>query len=175
MNDTILAAVITGFFGLLGGLLIGYKDEIQSRMGKSKRNVTGIWTGTAFDVEISELLKYDFRLEYNLRCELKQKGKRVVGDIWVESDRFSKISIEGKFKDDDYIVVDYENTDRSTADYGVGFFRFLGTGTELKGLFIGRSIREEGIFLAYAEIQKKHAPTVQQPNKPIAGDGPSSA
>jgi hypothetical protein len=139
-------------------LLVGYKDQIQDLLGRSKRKISGVWVGRSFDVEVPGLLQYQMKLEYKLRCEINQTGKRITGDIWIEADRVSRIDVKGHFKDTDYIFVNYKNKDKNTADYGYGVFRLMGTGDVIKGFFIGRRMREEGIVIAYVEVTKDRMP-----------------
>ncbi len=58
-------ACITGALGLLAGLLVGFKDEVAAILSRAKRNVSGIWIGRAFDIEVPEHLKYEIILSYD--------------------------------------------------------------------------------------------------------------
>jgi hypothetical protein len=152
--DTVLPACITGGLGLLSGLLVGYKDEIKGLLARTTRRVAGTWAGKAHDVQIPGLLHYEHPLQYEVTCHIKQRGRRVTGHFVAISDRTSHITIKGRLQGD-YIIGEYRNDDNTTTDEGVAVIQFLGTGRDLRGFFIGRRIRDQGIAVGHVAMKKQ--------------------
>ncbi len=68
--DATTAALISGVFTFLCTLLGVYHRDILDILRRSKRNLNGVWSGSARDVAIPGLLQYQQSLEYDLKAEI---------------------------------------------------------------------------------------------------------
>lgn len=155
MSPEVIAAIVTGVLGLATGLLVGFKDEILMALRQSERDLTGLWTGTGGDIEVPPHLKYQHKLEYTIRFQLKQSGRRLSGEGTVESDRCLTQRFKGVLYDNDTIIGEYCNTDAASVDRGVVVMTVMGTGKDITGFFLGTRMRETGTAFARIELKKQ--------------------
>jgi hypothetical protein len=153
MNE-IIAAIITGLFGLVGGLAVGYRAEIKNWFARSSRKFEGTWSGKGGHLQILGVLEYKSPLEYDIRGHFSQTGQKVKGHLTVISDRTTSIEVDGEVRGD-YLVGQYRNLDANTTDWGCVMARLIGTGTELQGFFLGVRMREEGMAITRVEMTKE--------------------
>jgi hypothetical protein len=158
IDARIVAALVSGGLGLVGGLATGYKDELRSIFTRSKRTIAGAWIGTAVDKEIPGLLEYAQVLQYQVRCELKHRGERITGDVWVEADTKYRLKVVGRVEDSTYVFAEYHNRDSNTTDRGYVLLKLAGTGDRLSGLLLGRGMREDGVALVEVKLARDGEP-----------------
>ncbi|MEJ1396358.1 MAG: hypothetical protein RPU52_02355 [Candidatus Sedimenticola sp. (ex Thyasira tokunagai)] len=151
---TIVAALITGILGIIGGLLVGYREEVVGFFTRKVRSIEGVWSGTAYDIPIPGHLQYSHPLKYEVTAKITQHGKRVKVALTSKSDRTNHITVKGVLEGD-YLNSSYKNDDKNIIDYGSSLIKLLGTGKDMKGYFLGRRMREEGVVFGYAELFKE--------------------
>ena len=153
-SATIIAALITGIFGVIGGLLVGYREQVVGFLTRKVRSIEGVWSGTAYDIPIPGHLQYSHPLKYEVTVKITQHGKRVKVSLISKSDRNNHITVKGSLEGD-YLHSSYKNDDKDIVDYGSSLIQLLGTGKDLKGYFLGRRMREEGVVFGYVELFKE--------------------
>lgn len=152
---TIIAAAISGGLGFLAAILLGYKDELVALLSPSKRNISGWWEGSASDIEIPEYFGENREnFEYQLKVNIKQRGKRVAGEALVTADINFRIAFKGKFIDDDYFYIEWRYPDKNVKGFGYSLYKVLGIGNQIEGTSFFSRLRSEGIAVANVKLQQ---------------------
>jgi hypothetical protein len=151
--DTIVAALITGFLGLVSGVLVAYRDELKEVFSAAARPVAGLWVGEANDIEVPGQKPYDVSLEYELRCEINQRGRSITGKVFADSDAHEGITLRGKLRGN-YLVGEYQNDDPNALDWGAFLLFLSGTGNELTGHYLGMRMREDGVVFGRMTLRR---------------------
>ncbi len=151
--DTVLAAVIGGAFSMAGTLIAIYHKEIAYLFRRSRRDVTGSWHGHGTDIVVPGHLEYDSLLKYEYRGELRQRGSRVVFDGTSDADHAYHVVARGWIKGD-YVFAITQSDEKGVNDFGVAILHYLGTGLDLKGYYLGKRLREDGLVLIRIELKR---------------------
>src|SRR4051812_43371928 len=117
--ESITAPIITGIFGLIGGALTNYKDDLKEMFfSKGRRSVKGQWEGKGHDIEIKDLLEYDDPENYSFIFRLTQKGMKVSGEFSLKSDAKRCFVLERARVEGDYLRADYSAKDPKNVSSG---------------------------------------------------------
>lgn len=125
-----------------------YKDEIIAILSPSKRKLTGWWEGRGKDIYLPELVgSKDRNLDYSVKVELKQKGKRITGVALITADINFKISLKGKFINDDYFYLEWTYSEKIVNGFGYSVCRVLSIGDQIEATTLFSRLRSDGIAL----------------------------
>jgi hypothetical protein len=161
MDKEVTVALITGISGLVGGLLIGYKDVIIGLLNKSekrsskRRLIKGLWSGHAFDVEAPPYITYKTHLKYQINFTFEQQGDDLTGTSRVSTpDRELELVVKGKFISDSYIFIEYSINSNQTVHLGAMIFTISELGDKMSGYYLAKRAIEEGIVFGRIELKR---------------------
>jgi hypothetical protein len=157
MDPQIVAAIITGIFGLITGILVAKSDSISLRFLNSERTLKPNWRGFAQRVAIEN---EQCSLKEQMKCELMlhQRGRRVSGTMKTEvKDSSGKMTtfiyqFKGRMEGD-YIHCELLPEDKHLSRIRKALFVVHSSGERMNGVFIGSRASEERIVLGRYRLE----------------------
>jgi hypothetical protein len=171
LDNTIIAAAITGTAIVAGAILTAYLSNAQKERRKAKNlpeapqqrhaALHGSWIGT-----MDQKVGLDaFCNAHKLSIEFSENSNPVVGTMTLEfcvtenqehdSDRVAIAKLFNLIFDGTILKFDYVNKDSATIHFGTIYGRLSGAGKEIKGEFLGYGLISER-FVSGAISLKKH-------------------
>lgn len=145
MSDTIIAALIKFLVGLIGVVVGIFKTQIIGIFQKSKRNVSGYWTGEAFDVEVPGIIEYEVKRNYKIKVGLKQVERTITGKAIIDNgDSDTTHSFIGKMVSEELLELQYKMNIEGSIHSGNLMFRVNGMANKPDGYFMAKRALEIG-------------------------------
>ncbi|NJK34259.1 MAG: hypothetical protein HC919_04510 [Oscillatoriales cyanobacterium SM2_2_1] len=137
MDSQIVAALITGTFGLITGIAVSKADSIQlSFFGKS-RKLKQHWHGFTQRIEIESGVCHLTR-QHKCTMTLKQRGRRISGDVRTEMEdsqgqvKIFEYSIRNGVLEGEYFSCQLESKDEKVHRIRHTFSTFIHQGIDYK-------------------------------------------
>lgn len=144
---TIISAIITV---LLKDYLDRRKENYKKQSDQRRRIISGTWKGTYEQLLNEKLITIDIVME----LKISSRGT-ITGIAKVAYENYSfQVVIKGGFYSDDFLKMDYENSDRSVVQFGSFVFRLASNAKNIKGCFVGFGHINERIISGQATLDK---------------------
>lgn len=160
MDSQIVAAVITGIFGLLSGIIISKADSIQLGFFDKGRKLKSNWYGFIQRVPIDNEDKSPTN-KNKCTMQLRQSGQRVRGEVQTEITNSKgevntfRYSIKNGVLKDDYFSCDLVAQDDSVQRMRKHLFYIHTSGETMRGVFIGNRASGKRIILGSCELRSR--------------------
>lgn len=158
MDSQIVAALITGAFGLITGVAVSKVDSIQlSFLGKS-RKLGQYWRGFTQRVTVENGVCHLTR-QHKCTMTLKQKGRRISGDLQTEIEdsqgqvKMFEYSIRNGVLEGEYFSCQLESKDEKVHRIRQHLFYVHTSGNRLQGVFTGNRASEERVILGLCDMK----------------------
>lgn len=156
MDSTIIASIIGGATTLAAVIITPIvKNLIEDKkfypISKDRRStLTGKWEGL-----VRQNLKENDERSFNVQLNIKVKGRRIIGTGVISSDNMHHVELEGSFRNDRFLKMDYRNNELGVVQFGSFVFQLSGDSRQLQGLFVGYGHLSESIIHGDCLFNKK--------------------
>ncbi|WP_068814405.1 hypothetical protein [Phormidesmis priestleyi] len=158
MDSQVIAAIITGAFGLLSGIAVAKADSIQLNFLSKGRKLKKNWHGFTQRVA-AENGKCNLKNQNKCTMCLRQRGRRISGEIQSEvEDSQGKVKtfrylIKDGVLEGDYFFCNLVSKDEDVHRIRKHLFYVHTSGERLQGVFVGSRASAERIILGFCDMQ----------------------
>lgn len=154
MSPQVSAAIVSGMFTFLGGLitffLMKYYEQRQLLpVGSArKKALCGDWKGQVIQRSIGS---------YEIEMSLAFKGHKIIGKGWLrhnEKNLIISLDMEGGFLYENFLKLDYKNADSAHIQFGSMIFEISPTSRKMKGKFSGYGSISEAVVGGDISLEK---------------------
>ena len=158
MDSQIVAALITGAFGLITGIAVSKADSVQlSFLGKS-RKLRQHWRGFTQRIAVENGVCHLTR-QHKCTMTIKQRGRRISGDLRTEIEdsqgqvKIFEYSIKNGVLEGEYFSCQLESKDEKVHRIRQHLFYVHTSGNRLQGVFTGNRASAERVILGLCDMQ----------------------
>ena len=158
MDSQIIAALITGVFGLITGVAVSKADSIHFNFLVKGRKLRRNWRGFTQRIAIENKSCYLAR-QHKCTMILKQRGSKINGEVRTESEnsqgqiRLYEYSIKKGIFEGDYLLLTLESKDEEMYRIRQYIFYVHTSGTLLQGVFTGNRASGERVILGICNME----------------------
>jgi hypothetical protein len=159
MDSQIVAALITGVFGLITGMAVSKADSIQlSFLGKSRKRRQH-WRGFTQRIAVENGVCRLTRHQHKCTMTLKQRGRRISGDLRTEIEdsqgqvEIFEYSIKNGVLEGEYFSCQLESKDEKVHRIRQHLFYVHTSGNRLQGVFTGNRASAERVILGLCDME----------------------
>lgn len=158
MDSQVIAAIITGTFGLLTGIVVSKADAIQLNFLDGGRKLRKNWHGSVQRVPLGDE-KCLLTSKNKCTMQLQQRGQRIKGEVQTEirnsqgEVKIFRSSIKNGVLKGDYFFCDLVSKDRSINRIRKYLFYVHTSGEQMHGVFIGNRASSDRVVLGSCDMQ----------------------
>jgi hypothetical protein len=156
MSETIIAALIGGFFSILVAVITIYHQDIFSVFRYRKRRIKGNWRGKG----VERFLKPDsveLQNEYDILMRFHQLGSRITGTGMGISNlgEHYEANLKGKMEDEHIVTILARSISPQEFDIAVMLFELDAKGKKIKGYSLATGLTQHGITFSEISLDKE--------------------
>ncbi|MEM7063752.1 MAG: hypothetical protein AAF572_11380 [Cyanobacteria bacterium P01_B01_bin.77] len=158
MDSQIIAALITGVFGLITGIAVSKADSIQLNFFSGRRKLRQNWRGFTQRIAV-ENGSCHLASQHNCTMTLIQRGSKISGEVRTESEnsagqvRIYEYSIKKGFFEGDYLLLTLESKNKQMYRIRQHIFYVHTSGTLLQGYFTGNRASGERVITGICNME----------------------
>ena len=158
MDSQIIAALITGVFGLITGIAVSKADSINLNFLGKERKLKRSWRGFTQRIAI-ENDSCHLAGKHKCKILLKQRGRKISGEMQTESEnsqgqtRIYEYLIKKGVFEGDYLTLTLESKDKNMYRIRQHIFYVHTSGTLLQGFFTGNRASGERVILGICNME----------------------
>jgi hypothetical protein len=155
MDSTLIAAVIGGGFTIAAIILTPIAQQyIDGKkifpISKSRAiALEGLWNGMVIQCLPDATVR-----TINVDLKLRTKGNSILGTALLTLDTLYYVDLKGSFRNDRFLKMDYENTNKYIVQFGSFVFQLNDESNSLIGRFVGYGQVSEKIVYGEARFTK---------------------
>ena len=149
MDSTIIAGILGATSTIVAIILTPiaqqyFESKIFFPISKDRRKcLEGDWQGIVRQaVSVTEFNPINCMLNFKI------KGRKVIGTgiITIKPDEMYRVSLNGSFRNDRFLKMDYQNDDSNVLQFGSFIFHLSDDSKELDGRFVGYGFKSKSII-----------------------------
>lgn len=158
MDSQIIAALITGAFGLITGIAVSKAESIQFDFWRKRRKLRQNWHGFTQRIAVENGV-CQLAGQHKCTMVIKQKWHKISGEMRTESEnsqgqvRIYEYSIKQGVFEGDYLVLNLECKDEKMYRIRQHLFYVHTSGSLLQGVFIGNRASGERVILGLCNME----------------------
>jgi hypothetical protein len=159
--DLILNSIIGIVCAVVGAVLaavvkfwLEHRQSIFRSLTTNRRKaISGHWAGRVYQAEGP---KAGVPIEFDIDFHLSTRNKKIQGNAYfVWRGAPIELEISGGYITDDYLKLEYKDSDYKVLRYGTIFFRMHPDGKNLSGRFLGYAPEPQGLIYGKVDPSKK--------------------
>lgn len=159
MDSIIIVAIITGVFGLVTPIVVVLtryfvKQRRLSKHSQERQNAAhGSWGGQMIQRRWRD--RTDIEFEIVAQISSRQSVVQATFICRVDDDDVMYLSATGNLRSDQYLVLQYQNSEPAVLQFGYGILRLSSDTRELSGEFVGYGVNSEDVVSGTVHLVRK--------------------
>jgi hypothetical protein len=156
MDSTLIAGIIGGVSTITAVVIPIAQKHFETKtlfpISTDRRNILqGKWTGTV-NQHIDKNTFNTISVELNIKINIKQR--KIYGTGIINALQIYHVSLDGSFRNDRFLKMDYQNIDSSIVQFGSFVFHLSDDSKQLKGRFVGYGHISKDIISGSCQFNK---------------------
>jgi len=155
MDSTIIASIVGGIATICAAIIpLLVKSRNEKRLfypiSRDRRKaLTGKWEGI-----VVQQTNTENKLSFKVQLDIEIKGRKLIGNGTLINDTIYNVELEGSFRNDRFLKMDYRNKEPQVIQFGSFIFHLSDDARGLKGLFVGYGHLSKSILHGHCEFHK---------------------
>ena len=156
MDSTVLAGLIGGVCTITAVIITPiFQRYFETRVfypisADRCKILEGVWKGT-----VNQELNGAIFRNFDVDLDLAVTGRKITGSGVINAGQLYYVSLDGSFRNDRFLKMDYHNRDLNILQFGSFIFHLSDDSAELTGKFVGYGHISKTVFYGSCRFTKK--------------------